>query len=221
MTAQTAEAHDPDLVYAMWWSEANDDTVLFYNEPTVTGGFLSRVRSAAQNWNGLPNAGDFRFVYKGAGTYSHRCAGSTTNRNPIFAGRIDGRDGNDIPLPDGDFHTEPDDPKTNTLAITVACPDTAHPGRIGRFMMKFDSAEPWYDISEQPIGSTQIDRASIAVHEFGHATGFGTTDSQHFASYGSYCQGDSAQTMCPFYESGSTYWRSLGTHDIHTFAAVY
>jgi hypothetical protein len=89
--------------------------------------------------------------------------------------------------------------------------------------VRFDSAENYFTGSGTPA-SNQPDLRSVATHELGHGTGFGVgAPNSHFNGNDStICAFNSTeQTMCPTHLLGSTWQRSLGEHDQHTFAAAY
>lgn len=77
------------------------------------------------------------------------------------------------------------------------------------FEILFDNEEPW---SNAPT-SSQYDRQSAAVHEFGHALGLGHTNVS--------CTGTSRPTMCSQIPLGTTYMRSLQQDDRDGVSAIY
>lgn len=63
---------------------------------------------------------------------------------------------------------------------------------------------------------------STAAHEWGHWTGWFGPDGAHYAEDGDECPSNSSRhTMCPRLPDGTTYMRSLESHDIHTFNDAY
>jgi hypothetical protein len=79
-----------------------------------------------------------------------------------------------------------------------------------------------------PSGECEVDLESIASHEFGHATGRvrgGDGDLGHFtqANNGAICNSnaDEHHTMCRSGVAGTTYDRTLNTHDKDTFESAY
>lgn len=89
-------------------------------------------------------------------------------------------------------------------------------GFTNSFVMTFDN-EPWYSDTDNPPANNP-DRWGMSAHEFGHATGF----SGHWDALSTRCGYSSKQlTMCPSQFNGTTWWRTPGDHDIHTFQAAY
>lgn len=86
-----------------------------------------------------------------------------------------------------------------------------------------DVGTDWYTNSSTQVPSGKVDLRSVIVHEFGHAGGFGIgggSNNNHFSG-SSICSGESRQTMCSGIPSGTSYKRSLESHDEHTFASAY
>lgn len=108
---------------------------------------------------------------------------------------------------------------TGYLGLTNACNDSTL-GHTTKFHVGFGPNVNWYADTGTP-SSNQWDFRSVATHEMGHVTGF----YGHFSSTSSTCTGDSepANTMCPgqSYFVGTTFLRSLETHDEHTFLGAY
>jgi hypothetical protein len=67
------------------------------------------------------------------------------------------------------------------------------------------------------------DLASVATHEFGHASGWAHHyDDAGVDPGGLICGNNSGQaTMCATHYKGTARQRSLQTHDVHTFKAAY
>lgn len=113
----------------------------------------------------------------------------------VFAGIIDGSGG--------------------TLAWTRMC---RAGDRMTGFVINFDREEKWYNGTGSPA-SDQFDLIGVAAHEFGHASGW----LNHWTSSSStLCPWTSSRhVMCPSITDGVTWWRSLKTHDFHTFSSAY
>lgn len=74
-----------------------------------------------------------------------------------------------------------------------------------------DTLDGWYLGSGSPGGL--YDGRSVLTHELGHAGGF----VNHFSDA---CAG-TINTMCPSIGAGQSHWRTLESHDEHTFDAAY
>jgi hypothetical protein len=86
---------------------------------------------------------------------------------------------------------------------------------ILRGVTRFDSTESWYVGAYTPP-TNKTDLRSIAVHEMGHAAGWGST---HITwPCGSY---DYMATMCDTPVAGKTWWRTLQSYDTTQIAAAY
>jgi hypothetical protein len=206
LPSQNADAHSASSFYGAWWHESLDHQVQIYNRPNLSGSVLEVARSASRNWNDVNDIGDFKFQYNSEATFSRDCVDSQTNLNGIFFASWDG---------DSDLGECCD-----TLARTAQCIEIGTT-KMDSFNILFDVDEDWtYASPPEPV---DVDFAAVAVHEFGHATGWGAeSDKSHFTDDGDYCQFDSVRhTMCESYWEGTTYQRSLQQHDKHTFADRY
>jgi hypothetical protein len=91
------------------------------------------------------------------------------------------------------------------------------------FRIAFNQDAPWYKDNGNPP-SGDYDTISVAAHEFGHATGRlkGGDGDGHFTEASTYCPVSSARhTMCPSTYDGTSWQRSLETHDSDTFQNAY
>ena len=101
-----------------------------------------------------------------------------------------------------------------SLAIENTCFEG---GAIIKSTIRFDNVGPsWYTGVSTSVPSGESDVRSVSVHEFGHAAGF----AGHFAGTPD-CSGSSRQTMCANVPSGTSYIRTLESHDKHTIASAY
>ena len=90
-------------------------------------------------------------------------------------------------------------------------------GAIIKSTIRFDTDGPsWYTGVSTSVPSGKSDARSVAIHEFGHAAGF----KGHFEGT-SLCSGSIRQTMCPTLPSGTSYMRTLESHDKHTIVSAY
>lgn len=79
-----------------------------------------------------------------------------------------------------------------------------------------DTRSNWYTGSSTSVPSGKYDLRSVITHEFGHAGGFA------HLSGSTICSGSTRQTMCSGgLPTGTSYKRSLESHDKHTFANAY
>jgi hypothetical protein len=212
-----ASSHSSPTLYNAWWSASNYDEVRIYNRDNLSGAWLTRALSAAQNWTDVADNGAFTFEYIGVNNeFSRDCRLNSTNRNPIFFATWDGA---------GD-----------TAARTRQCWNETSDLMTG-YSILFDVDEPWTPDAGTPDGACsppstpcELDFASVAVHEFGHATGIGAGSAdqkEHWDESGEQCPSDDSNpdkrrhTMCPTAPLETTMMRSLELHDEHTVANRY
>jgi hypothetical protein len=113
----------------------------------------------------------------------------------------------------------------NDMALTVKCLNSA--GQWGRWYITIDSSFTWYSgTGDAPAGQQHL--RGVMVHEFGHATGWGSgTEASHFADTDAACPSLAADraTMCgkwgTIYQSVQHLMSTLEPHDTHTFLNVY
>jgi len=90
---------------------------------------------------------------------------------------------------------------------------------ITRSSITIDRIGPlWHQGSSTSVPSNSYDLRSVLIHEFGHASGF----AGHFShSSITDCTGSDRNTMCSGLPKGTSYKRSLESHDKHTIANAY
>lgn len=89
-------------------------------------------------------------------------------------------------------------------------------GNLTRTVVLLSNGSNWYVGSGTP-SSNLYDLRSVVTHEFGHAMAF----SGHFGSSDTACSQSPIHTMCSGISPGTTYKRTLETHDEHTFTSAY
>ncbi len=193
MAAGPAWAHTATVHYAPVWSTAQRGAVTIYNDSTVTGSFFNRVIGGAVTWDRVGTS--FNYTYKGSANLSKNvCDTASRGKNLLYKAPFDGAG--------------------KTAAVTETCFTSTN---IVRFTMRFDSAEKWHTSTSTTVPRGYLDLSSVATHEFGHATGWRS----HVSESALCAYGSGQQTMCPSTYSGTSYQRSLGSHDKHTFDAAY
>lgn len=198
-----AAAHsDLATYYPAGWQER---TIMYFfvgSSWTSIGDIANRARNGAQQWNNL-NQGGFIFQDTGARSLFLDPCDNTAGNNGLFWQGLDGPGG--------------------YVGYTYTCVYQAAPGRLYSGNIVFDGSETnWYTGTGVP-GSGKLDLYSHATHEFGHLTG-GWVGYKHWdeAGQGTLCPVSSArETMCSWTPNGTTYARTLGTHDSHTFGGRY
>lgn len=198
LCASIALSHGASEYYNLRWKAGERFQVYEYQTLVPSGNFRERIRNGAQAWNSLPPEVHFTDGSVNLNVSHGQCdANRQAGENGVYYAGIDGKDG--------------------VLANTAYCVWESEPTKLYAFSIKFDNAENWYSGTGTPGGS-QYDTHGVAAHEFGHATGFTT----HWAVGPPLCNADSKKhTMCPAIGTGSTIWRSLEEHDVHTFENAY
>jgi hypothetical protein len=198
LSAVPASAHPASTYYPIEW--INNETVCWgFNTGFPTGNWRTRVRAADDVWNaaaGSPAPEFFNCLQDDVsyGSATNPCGISGTDTGAVFWNNLGA---------------------SGALGITRKCTGSA----IWNFTLEFNSAISWYTgTGDAP--SSQWDSLSIAVHEFGHVTGF----SGHIPEWDASClENDTRNTMCPGFAAGigTEYLRTLASHDIHTFDSAY
>jgi hypothetical protein len=191
---------DPDMTCGRWPS-SNRGAVTIYNETNISGAFLTRVLDGAKTWDNQGQSLNFTRIGAVTSMTHDECASTHYNKNIVYQSPIDGV---------GD-----------TAAYVRACISGSLNGTVLRYVMKFDSQEPWYTGSDPNVPNTQVDVQSVATHEFGHAGGWGP----HFddaAPNTGICQLTSTQeTMCVTEQVGTSKGRTLEPHERAVFGVAY
>lgn len=209
-----------DWYPAKWVNDKNVNWKFASGFPTGTAP-RARVKNGAAKWNQLNQT--MGFVFDSGADYASFSAltcPNTEQKDAVHWGTIDG-------------------PGTGAALATVCTFADAigPPGSntsLHSFQLKFDSAENWFTSDSGTPGSNQPDMESLAAHEFGHATGRSRTEGGtqtaggdgkgHFVNSSEYCTPTTEanhHTMCTSTPLGTTWDRSLNTHDIDTFQNAY
>lgn len=88
---------------------------------------------------------------------------------------------------------------------------------ITKIRMRFDENESWYSGSGS-VSSSRLDLRSVATHEFGHAVGVAHTQTSRCGSSVSELR---RPTMCPTYNYGKSYGRTLEDDDENAIQSLY
>lgn len=195
----SSSAHDASVYYPRWWQQDLSVNWKFtVNVPTTS--LRDRVKDAAATWNALPPIMHFVKQSGDYGGFPVDSCPDTYQKDAVHWGNIDGKFG--------------------THALVRKC--LVGSNEIFTFQIKLDSSENWYTGTSTPAPSGTLDTQAVATHEFGHATGFsGPYNNGHFDPNATLCTDNPKHTMCPFFNYGDSYFRSLEQHDEHTFFNKY
>jgi Matrixin len=210
--APRAMAHPDGSFYGLWWHGPQKPVVWHFEDDFPTAGNRrDRVLDAISTWESA--SGDLTF-----------------DKEPDFAATTlncpqEGNSWIGWPFIDGEG---------GTLGETRVCKFSEFPNQARSFYVRLDRDEPWHSATSTPPPDEETDLQAIATHELGHATGFGFPTGDVKGHWGvnangtidqtelqNLCQTTPIETMCPVYEPGTAYIRSLETHDLHTFSARY
>lgn len=199
--AQGARGHSPTMYVGLWFSSP----VNFYwsgnpNWWHTIPDIAARMVEGVNTWNLAPATLHMGTPGDWAGL-SEDCDLNSPGQNGLFWTNLGGAGGD--------------------LGLTDIC---VYPGtnQIRTVNVAIDGTEPnWHTGSGNPPAD-RWDLRSITTHEFGHATGF----HGHWPDWGfpGLCpQSSTTQTMCTniSWYLGHTYFRTLGSHDSHTFDNRY
>lgn len=205
-----AVAHPRADFYVVWWHDSEEPVHWHFDDDFPTDAKRDRVKDSFDAWEAAP--GDLTFV-----------------RNPAEASSTSG-----CPAEGKSFVIHPImDGAGGVLAETRVCAFVGDSDRAKSFYIRMDRSEQWYSgTSTPPPDPDDIDVQAVITHEVGHATGFGVNGAQpHWGQnlngtlmqpqYDNLCLTNPKHTMCPFYEAGTAYFRSLEEHDTHTFDNRY
>lgn len=178
----------------------------------------SRIKDAFGQWNAQPPT--LWFNYKGLGTFPLSCPGNTgggpRNRNPV--------EWSALPNP--------------TIARTIPCFESDG-NEMDHFIILVDPDVAWYTggsagAIDDNQNDFEVDFWAALTHEYGHALGFRPLG-EVFDPPGHFMFDSGSSNPCPglsepahstlcddvTVELPSTYFRTLWTHDTHTFDAAY
>jgi hypothetical protein len=223
LVASPVAAHSPisDWHAASWPSS---DLIINWKfaDGVPTGTALrARIKDGAQEWTNS-SASQMNFSFDSGSDYAsfpyNSCPSlSNAQKDAIHWGAFDGQ-GNTY---GGTFKCSYYDAAGTPYSATT----------LHSFQIKFDQAENWNTSTSAP-GTNQFDLWSGASHEFGHATGRGSTASRtapggdghgHFPNSWAVCNETQSEhhTMCVSNRMDKTWDRSLNTHDLDTFNDAY
>ncbi len=195
-----APAHPRSDFYARWWQvDLTPEWHFDSNVPNTN--VRDRIKDGSHEWNNVSAPMSFDWQAGDLNSVGYSDCPDDASNSGVHWRDIDGAGG--------------------VLGETRSCLYGGTNDSIKTFQIKFDDQENWYTGTGTP-GSSELDLWSDATHEFGHATGFGLGNAPnvHFTE-SSLCDQTPKHTMCASLSAGSTYWRSLEAHDIHTFQNRY
>jgi hypothetical protein len=208
----SALAHPEGSFYGLWWHPAQKPVIWHFEDsfPIGSGDKRDRVLDAISTWEAA--AGDLTF-----------------DKEPDFT-----RTTLDCPQEGNSWIGYESIVTADALAETKVCKFADFPNQARSFWLRFDSAEAWYQGASTPPPNGTIDVQAVATHELGHVGGFGypigqvkphwgvnANGSIDVTEYLNLCDNTPYHTMCQYYSPGSAWWRSLETHDLHTFGDQY
>lgn len=183
------------------------------NFPQGDGG-RSRVLDAGARWNNVGTS--LRFDYQASqpdwGSLGWGTCSSSYQYDKVGWTAIG---------PSGFSNDEP-------LGQASSCTFGSNSSAAWNFKIRFNSGAPWYK-GDGSVPSGKYDLWSVAMHEFGHATGRnrGGDGDGHFSESSTYCPNYNASnfstrhTMCPSTYSGTALQRTLETHDVDVLQNAY
>lgn len=206
LTSSIATAHDGVTYFPSKWKRDSSVEWTFVDTFPSGSGQRNRIKDADGPWNAQ---GQTMYFVKSSGDVPNYPA----NRNCDNLGYQQNAFHWDYNGIDGQF---------GFAMLTYVCRFTSDTSEMKAFNTRIDSDEVWHFDSSTPPPSYATDLQAHATHELGHAAGFaGPYSSGHFWKDGKPCTDKPKQTMCPEISYGKAYWRSLESHDIHTFDYRY
>lgn len=197
-STSAAGAHTSSTYYfgSREWFPSRNVNYYFHTSLPNTSDWRNSIRAGDGVWDALGGTTEPDFFSQTVSSSGYSCAGGAgSGRSAVHYGAIDGA--------------------TGILGVTTWCIPSGE-YYLDAFRILYDSAEVWYSGSGD-APPDQRDVRSVSAHEFGHATGF----------YGHFTASDlcgdvgTDQTMCGYYTPGTERFRTLETHDVHTFEGAY
>lgn len=194
--ASAAQAHTASAHYPSEWTSDIDYNIGFRHTGFTGSDFTNSVHAADNPWDGI-SGNWFDFNWGTTDTGVTTWGGCTT-------------------VPSGGLWVGTG--AISALATESTCTSTST-GNITRSSITVDrTGRTWHQGSSSSVPAGSTDLRSVLIHEFGHATGF----AGHFVNSSiTDCTGSDRNTMCSGLPSGTSYKRSLESHDIHTIQAAY
>lgn len=194
-----ASAHNAGVWYPLEWPADRTYSIGFLHSYLRSSGAVTQIQAGPAPWNAI--SGNWFDMTRGTDDSTVTWTGDPCSTAPSNAIWVTSRS-----LPAG------------TLGVESTCGTSTS---ISRSVVSFDDdfSTSWYFGSSSTVPAGEHDFRSVAVHEFGHATGF----SGHWTSTdaSTNCSTTARHTMCPSVQTGTSYWRTLEYHDIHVIEAAY
>lgn len=198
-----AEAHTVGVYYPSGYRWRTRLTVPWYFTQSSSGrdSFRARVRDGANAWNARNQPMTFAFDSTQHGYRDPRTCGLYYQDNHV------------------DFRSLALWNEQQAAAVTWPCRRVGVLEELYTFNVVFDSGDIWWS-QTGGAPANALDVWSFATHEMGHGSGwFGPHLSDSSACPGS--DQVTQHTMCRAINPGTETWRTLATHDWHTFEAAY
>ena len=191
-----AYGHSASSYYPRKWKI--DLSVPYQFSLSIPDHLKDNIREQSAKWNSLD--GELSLYADGTaqGVGYGNCVELTYQENFLYWADIDGPGG--------------------TLAREYTCHFLeSDPDRIRVSSIQYDREENWH-YGTDASGSNEISFRGVALHEFGHMSGW----VGHFSASSDECSGSGPyHTMCANPNQSGDGWKSLEQHDKHTFNAAY